>query len=57
MPEIEEVRRAAAIKAEVSIALDTAVAALVGIEFLGTERRRELAAMLTRARLAVEESL
>ncbi len=50
-------RRRYEIKADVAMKLDIAVAALAGVEYLGTQRRGELALMLTRVRIAVEESL
>ena len=50
-------RRRREVKAEVAMKLDIVVAALAGVEFIGSQRRKELALMLTRVRIAVEESL
>jgi hypothetical protein len=43
-------------RAEAARAIDTAVAALAGPEYLGFSRRAELAALLTKGRLALEDT-
>jgi hypothetical protein len=43
-------------RAEVALAIDTAVAALLSTEYLSYSRRAEVGALLTKARLALEET-
>ncbi len=53
----QEQYRRSQVKAEIGTALDSVVAALIGVEFLGQSRRAALGLMLSRVRIAVEESL